>query len=53
MLISEGYEFRESMLNFVVVNGKTEFEANEELMNKENLKVSQLFLVQSIKTRED
>jgi serine phosphatase RsbU (regulator of sigma subunit) len=53
LLISEGYEFRESMLNFVVVNGKTEFEANEELMNKEGLKVSQLFLAQSIKTRED
>jgi serine phosphatase RsbU (regulator of sigma subunit) len=53
LLISEGYEFRESMLNFVVVNGKTEFEANEELMNKAGLKVSQLFLAQSIKTRED
>ncbi|MCB8999972.1 MAG: DUF4154 domain-containing protein [Bacteroidales bacterium] len=53
LLISEGYEFRESMLNFVVVNNKTEFEANEELMNKEGLKVSQLFLAQAIKTRED
>jgi serine phosphatase RsbU (regulator of sigma subunit) len=53
LLVSEGYEFRESMLNFVVVNGKTEFEANEALMNKEGLKVSQLFLAQSIKTRED
>jgi serine phosphatase RsbU (regulator of sigma subunit) len=53
LLISEGYEFRESMLNFVVVDGKTQFEANEELMNKEGLKVSQLFLAQAIKTRED
>jgi serine phosphatase RsbU (regulator of sigma subunit) len=53
LLISEGYEFRESMLNFAVVNGKTEFEVNEELMNKEGLKVSQLFLAQAIKTRED
>jgi serine phosphatase RsbU (regulator of sigma subunit) len=53
LIISEGYEFRESMVNFVAVNGKTEFEANEELMNKEGLKVSQLFLAQSIKTRED
>ena len=53
LLISEGYEFRESMLNFVVVNGKTEFEANEELMNREGLKVSQLFLAQAVKTRED
>jgi len=53
LLISEGYEFRESMLNFVAVKGKTEFEANEELMKKAGLKVSQLFLAQSIKTRED
>lgn len=53
LLISEGYEFRESMLNFVVINGKTEFEVNETLMNKEGLKVSQLFLEQAIKTRED
>ena len=53
LLISEGYEFRESMLNFVAVNGKTEFEANEELMKKAGLKVSQLFLARSIKTRED
>jgi serine phosphatase RsbU (regulator of sigma subunit) len=53
LLISEGYEFRESMLNFVSVNGKTEFEVNEELLNKEGLKVSQLFLAQAIKTRED
>jgi len=53
LLISEGYEFRESMLNFVVVNEKPQFEANEELMNKEGLKVNQLFLAQAIKTRED
>jgi len=53
LLISEGYEFGESMLNFVIANGKTEFEVNEELLNKEGLKVSQLFLAQSIKTRED
>lgn len=53
LLISEGYEFRESMLNFVVVNGKTEFEVNQDLMNKEGLKVNQLFLAQAIKTRED
>jgi serine phosphatase RsbU (regulator of sigma subunit) len=53
LVISEGYDFRESMLNFVVINDKPKFEANEELMNKEGLKVSQLFLAQAIKTRED
>ncbi len=53
LLISEGYDFRESMVNFVVVNGKASFEANEELMNREGMKVSPLFLAQAIKTRED
>jgi len=53
LLISEGYEFRESMINFVVSDGKPVFEANEELMNSEGLKVSELFLMHAIKTRED
>lgn len=53
LLVSEGYEFRESMLNFVVISDKPEFEVNLDLMNKEGLKVNQLFLAQAIKTRED
>jgi len=53
LLISEGYPFRISMINFVVVDGEPRFEANEELMNKEGLNVSELFLAQAIKTLED
>jgi len=53
LLISEGYPFRTSMINFVVVDGKPRFEANQELMNKEGLHVSELFLAQAVKTLED
>jgi len=53
LIISEGYEFRESMLNFIVVDNKPRFEVNERRLNEERLKVSQLFLAQAVKTRED
>lgn len=53
LLISEGYPFRSSMINFVAVNGEPKFEANEELMLQEGLYVNELFLAQAIKTRED
>ncbi|MFC2090685.1 YfiR family protein, partial [Bacteroidota bacterium] len=32
LIISEGYPFKESMINFLVIDGKPRFEANEELM---------------------
>lgn len=53
LLISEGYPFRSSMINFVVIDGEAQFEANEELMIQEGLYVNELFLAQAIKTRED
>ena len=53
LLVSEGYEFSESMLNFIVVDGKPQFEVNEKLLNEENLKVDQMFLALAVKTRED
>ncbi len=53
LVISEGYKFRESMLNFIVVEGKPRFELNEKLLNEEGMKVNELFLAQAIKTRED
>jgi serine phosphatase RsbU (regulator of sigma subunit) len=53
MLITEGYEFRESMINFVVVDSKPEFEANEEMIKEAGMSVSQLFLYAAIKTKED
>lgn len=53
LLISEGYPFRSSMINFVVIDGQPKFEANEELMISEGLYVNELFLAQALKTRED
>jgi hypothetical protein len=53
LLISEGYPFRTSMINFLVADGKPRFEANEELMNEEGLFVNELFLAQAVKTLED
>ena len=53
LLISEGYPFRSSMINFVVIDGEPKFEANEELMTYEGLYVNDLFLAQAVKTRED
>jgi len=53
MLITEGYEFRQSMINFVFVNGKPRFEANDDLIKKNGMSVNQLFLGLAIKTKED
>jgi serine phosphatase RsbU (regulator of sigma subunit) len=53
LVISEGYPFNESMLNFIFVNDRPEFEVNEERMNDEGLHVDELFLAHAIKTRED
>jgi serine phosphatase RsbU (regulator of sigma subunit) len=53
MLITEGYQFRESMINFVAVNGQPKFEANNDLIRKAGMKVDELFLGLAIKTQED
>jgi len=53
MLITEGYEFRESMINFVAVNGQPKFEVNDDLIKKNGMAVNQLFLALAIKTKED
>ena len=53
LIISEGYPFNESMLNFVIVDNNSRFEVNEEKMNAEGLQVNELFLEQAVKTRED
>ena len=53
MLITEGYEFRESMINFVVVDGQPKFEANDAMIKAAGMKVDELFLGLAIKTQED
>jgi len=53
MLITEGYEFRESMINFIVVGGKPRFDINEEYIKQEGMSVPQSLLFTAIKTKED
>ncbi|MBA4322431.1 MAG: hypothetical protein C0408_06385, partial [Odoribacter sp.] len=53
MLITEGYEFRESMINFIVVDNKPQYDINEELIKKEGMSVPQTLLFTAIKTKED
>jgi serine phosphatase RsbU (regulator of sigma subunit) len=53
LLISEGFPFRSSMINFVVIDGEPHFETNEELLIQEGLYVNESFLSHAIKTRED
>ena len=53
MLITEGYEFRESMINFIVVNGKPRFDINEEYVKNEGMSVPESLLLTAVKTKED
>ena len=53
MLMTEGFQFRESMINFVVVNGEPKYEANNDMIRKAGLRVDELFLGLAIKTQED
>lgn len=53
MLITEGYEFRESMMNFIVVEGKPRFDINDEYIRKEKMSVPETLLFTAIKTKED
>ncbi len=53
MLITEGYEFREAMMNFIVVNGKPRFDVNEDYLKQEGLSVPQTLLFTAVKTKED
>jgi serine phosphatase RsbU (regulator of sigma subunit) len=53
MLVTEGYEFRESMINFIVVDGQPRYDINEDYIKKEGMSVPQTFLFTAIKTKED
>ncbi|MCU0461308.1 MAG: YfiR/HmsC family protein [Bacteroidales bacterium] len=53
LLVTEGYEFRESMINFIVINGVPRYEINEEYIKKEGMSVPQTFLFTAVKTKED
>ncbi|HZY25843.1 MAG TPA: YfiR/HmsC family protein [Bacteroidales bacterium] len=54
LLLTEGYEFRESMINFMGVEGQApKYSVNEDLINKVGMKVNSNMLTQAIKTKED
>lgn len=53
MLITEGYEFRESMMNFIVVDNKPSYDINEELIQEAGMEVPQELLFMAVKTKED
>lgn len=53
LLVTEGYEFREGMINFVVANNIPRYEINEDYIKKEGMSVPQTFLFSAIKTKED
>ena len=53
VLVTEGYEFRESMINFVVVRGVPRYDINEEYIKKEGMSIPQTVLFDAVKTKED
>jgi len=54
LLLTEGYEFRESMINFIGVEGEMpKYSVNEDLINKAGMKVNSNMMFQAIKTKED
>jgi len=54
LLLTEGYEFRESMINFMGVEGQMpKYSVNEDLINSAGMNVNSNMLNQAIKTKED
>jgi serine phosphatase RsbU (regulator of sigma subunit) len=53
LLITEGYEFRESMINFVAVDGEPRFSVNDDMIREAGMTVNQNVLAMAIKSKED
>jgi serine phosphatase RsbU (regulator of sigma subunit) len=54
LLLTEGYEFRESMINFIGAEGEMpKYGVNEDMINKAGMKVNSNVMFQAIKTKED
>ncbi|MFO7853534.1 MAG: YfiR/HmsC family protein [Bacteroidota bacterium] len=53
LLMTEGYEFGQTMFNFIVVNDQPKFEINQAAIEKAGLGVDVGLLTQAVKTRED
>ncbi len=53
LLITENFPFNKSMINFIVVNGKRNYEINEQMLTKAGLKINPIILLHAVKTKED
>lgn len=54
LLLTEGYEFRESMINFIgVESGMPKYSVNEDMISAAGMKVNSNMLFQAVKTKED
>ena len=53
LLITEGYDFNESMVNFVVVKGMPQIEAHSDKIREAGMIVDEVFLFMAVKTKAD
>lgn len=53
LLITEGYPYHSSMVNFIVVNGRKRYEVNEAKINAAGLKTLDLFVLSGVKSSAD
>ena len=53
MLVTEGYDFNESMINFVVVKGLPQYEAHDDKIREAGMVVDELILFAAVKSKED
>lgn len=53
LLVSENYDFHTSMINFITVDNQRKFEINQDIINRENLKVSSKLIALAVKTEAD
>lgn len=54
LLLTEGYEFRESMINFIGVEGEMpKYGVNEDMIKKAGMIVNSNMMAQAIKSKED
>jgi hypothetical protein len=53
LLITEGYQFHKSMINFIIINGYTRYEVNQAKIKAAGLKIDRTLLLSSVKTEAD
>jgi serine phosphatase RsbU (regulator of sigma subunit) len=53
LLITEGYEFRESMINIIGTEGGPQFSVNDDMIKKAGMSVNQNLLSMAVKSKED